>query len=283
MNYLDLTLPSVPENLALDEALLLGAEAGRSAEILRFWEWPTPAVVLGAGSRLSEDVNQHACQADNVRIFRRSSGGGTVLLGQGCLCYSLVLSYERHPALREIHPSFRLILGQVRDALAPLVPSQGSEVRNQESGDRGKQATDETRMKHGSTFVFSPCSARGRTVPDLGLELAGTSDLTIAGRKISGNSQQRKRRFLLHHGTILYAFDAKLVERYLLMPSRQPDYRLQRNHSEFLTNFSAPLDKLKDRLLNTWNASTPLHSWSREAVRQLLEDKYGQPEWIRRR
>jgi len=78
MNYLDLTLASVAENLALDEALLLEAEASGSGEILRFWEWPTPTVILGAGSRLTEDVNQLACQADRVAILRRSSGGGTV-------------------------------------------------------------------------------------------------------------------------------------------------------------------------------------------------------------
>jgi len=102
MEYLDLTLPSVAENLALDEALLLRAEAGQGDEVLRFWEWHSPAVILGAGGRLAEDVDEAACKVDQVPIFRRSSGGGTVLLGPGCLCYSLVLSYERDPALREI-------------------------------------------------------------------------------------------------------------------------------------------------------------------------------------
>ena len=247
MNYLDLTLASVAENLALDEALLLEAEASGSGEILRFWEWPTPTVILGAGSRLTEDVNQLACQADRVAILRRSSGGGTVLLGHGCLCYSLILSYDRHLALREIHSSFRFILGRVRDALADL----------------------------------SPVRQAGPT--DLRLELAGTSDLAIAGRKCSGNSQQRKRRFLLHHGTILYAFDAHLVDRYLRLPSRQPDYRLQRKHGEFLTNLPARSCELKSRLMTAWNAETRADSWPRDVVRQLAEEKYSRAEWTRRR
>ncbi|HEV3117610.1 MAG TPA: lipoate--protein ligase family protein, partial [Gemmataceae bacterium] len=85
MYLLDLTLPTIAENLALDEALLLEAEAG-GAEVLRFWEWKRPAVVLGAGSRLADDVDEAACHADGVPILRRSSGGGTVLLGSGCLC-----------------------------------------------------------------------------------------------------------------------------------------------------------------------------------------------------
>src|SRR5262245_1919259 len=102
MYFLDLALDSLAANLALDEALLLEAEAGRGGEVLRVWEWSAPAVVLGAGCRLAEDVNEAACHADGVPIQRRASGGGTVLLGAGCLLYSLVLAYERSPFLREI-------------------------------------------------------------------------------------------------------------------------------------------------------------------------------------
>src|SRR5438874_3026372 len=122
MEYLDLTLPSVAENLALDEALLLRAEAGEGDEVLRFWEWHSPAVILGAGGRLAEDVDEVACHVDQVPILRRSSGGGTVLLGPGCLCYSLVLSYNRAPELAEIRPSYFYILGRIRDALSDLSP-----------------------------------------------------------------------------------------------------------------------------------------------------------------
>jgi lipoate-protein ligase A len=123
MRFLDLTLPSAAENLALDEALLLDAEAGRGAEVLRLWEWPHYAVVLGAGCVLGDDVDEVACRADGVQVLRRASGGGTVLLGPGCLCYSLVLSYDRGPALREITPSYAYILDRVRESLGGLLPA----------------------------------------------------------------------------------------------------------------------------------------------------------------
>src|SRR5262245_6525617 len=86
---------SLGEYQALDEALLLAAEAGEAGEVLRFWEWPSPAVVLGAGGSIPIDVNEPACRADGVPIHRRASGGGTVLLGRGCLLFSLVLRYDR--------------------------------------------------------------------------------------------------------------------------------------------------------------------------------------------
>ena len=117
MEFLDLTLPTPRENLALDEALLLRAEAGQGGETLRLWEWASPVVVLGSACRLAEDVDEPACAAAGVPIVRRSSGGGTVLWGRGCLLYSLVLRFDRDPALAEIRPSYRHILGRVAEAL----------------------------------------------------------------------------------------------------------------------------------------------------------------------
>src|SRR6185503_13795422 len=80
MHVLDLTLPRLEENLALDEALLLAAEAG-GPDVLRFWEWTGPGVVIGAGGRWREEAQVEACESDGVPILRRSSGGGSVVLG----------------------------------------------------------------------------------------------------------------------------------------------------------------------------------------------------------
>ena len=53
MQYLDLTLPTAAENLALDEALLEEAEAGgEPTETLRLWEPRQPLVVVGRSSRV---------------------------------------------------------------------------------------------------------------------------------------------------------------------------------------------------------------------------------------
>jgi lipoate---protein ligase len=238
MDMLDLTLPTVAENLALDEALLLEAEAGRLHESLRLWEWPKPAVVLGAGGRLTEEINESTCHGDGVPIHRRASGGGTVMLGKGCFLFSLVLAYARSPDLREIPTSYCHILGTIRDALLD---------------------------RHA------------------GVACAGTSDLAIAGRKFSGNSQQRKRHYLLHHGTILYGFPLETIGRYLHQPPRQPDYRGNRTHGDFLMNLPMTADTLKQRLRVAWQAEKPLLAWPEEAVRRLTADKYATTEWTRRR
>jgi lipoate-protein ligase A len=238
MHYLSTTLATAPENLALDEALLLAAEDGTGGEVLRLWEWPRPAVVLGAGGRLAEDVNEAACAADGVPILRRASGGGTVLLGTGCLCFSLVLRYARDPALTEIASSYAYILDRMLQALAGVLP---------------------------------------------GLERAGTSDLVAAGRKFSGNAQQRKRAHLLHHGTLLYSFDLDLVSRYLRLPARQPEYRARREHGEFLMNLPAAAAELERRLREVWESDDDLQAWPEGLTRQLVAEKYGKREWTYRR
>ncbi len=238
MEYLDVTLPDLAANLALDEALLLQAEAGDGAEMLRFWEWPRPAVVLGAGCRVGDDVNEAACRADEVSVRRRSSGGGTVLLGSGCLLFSLVLAYERSPLLHEVRASYRYILGRIGSGLETLAP---------------------------------------------GIGLAGISDLAIAGRKFSGNAQQRKRRYLLHHGTLLYDFAIAQVGRYLHTPARQPEYRHGRAHDAFLMNLPTSAAHLKALLRATWNAEQITSQWPEESVHRLTDEKYAQPEWVLRR
>jgi lipoate-protein ligase A len=236
MRFIDITLPTLAENLALDEALLRAAETDR-VEVLRLWEWPTYAVVLGAAGKLVDDVDVDACRRDNIPILRRSSGGGTVLLGAGCLLYTLVLSYERAAELTEVRPSYRYILGRVRDALAMSVP---------------------------------------------GLELAGISDLAVAGRKVSGNAQQRKRRCLLHHGTLLYAADVVAMSRYLRQPARQPEYRAGRAHGDFITNIDVPAETIKRLLREAWQAETA-PEMPHETIRSLVADKYLTKTWSERR
>lgn len=91
LRCVDLTLPTPEENLALDEALLDLCETGHAAGFLRFWESPRRFVVLGYGNRTNSEVRLDICRRDDVAVLRRSSGGGAVVQGAGCLNFGLVL------------------------------------------------------------------------------------------------------------------------------------------------------------------------------------------------
>lgn len=87
------------------------------------------------------------------------------------------------------------------------------------------------------------------------LAFQGISDLSIEGLKISGNAQRRKKDWVLFHGTFLYAFDAQKVERYLRIPKRQPDYRANRAHSDFLRNLTVTTSDIKTAVRSIWKAT----------------------------
>jgi lipoate---protein ligase len=206
LRLLDHSPSSAEENLVLDRVPFKAVEAGSEDETLRLWESPALVAVVGRSSVISNEVEQTACATDGVAVLRRDSGGGAVLLGPGCMNYSLLLSLARRPELRNVRLSYRLILG---------------------------------------------CLVRALAVP--GLEIRGDSDLAIGGRKVSGSAQRRGRQALLHHGTLLYEFDPRWVEKYLKQPSRQPDYRSGRRHADFLGNLPLSRSQICTRL-----ASWPL-------------------------
>src|SRR5476651_1134221 len=91
MKQLNLALPSPAENLAADEAVLDWCEAGAGEETLLFWEPRETFVVVGYANKVAAEVNVPACEAKGIPIFRRCSGGGTVVQMAGGLNYSLIL------------------------------------------------------------------------------------------------------------------------------------------------------------------------------------------------
>jgi lipoate-protein ligase A len=107
----------------------------------------------------------------------------------------------------------------------------------------------------------------------------GHTDLTIAGLKFSGNAQRRRRRFLLFHGTFLLHFDLPLVSEVLAQPSKQPDYRRNRSHDQFLTNLNVPAQEVKDSLQQAWSARDVLEDIPRDLIDQLVTQKYSQDDW----
>lgn len=105
----------------------------------------------------------------------------------------------------------------------------------------------------------------------------GITDLCVGGLKFSGNSQRRLRGALLFHGTFLWNFDLTRVERFLAMPSREPEYRRSRGHAQFLANIAAEPGAIKTAVRQCWDASAPLDAppeWM-----TLTHGKYEKDDW----
>ncbi|HZQ47203.1 MAG TPA: lipoate--protein ligase family protein [Verrucomicrobiae bacterium] len=235
MKYIDLTLPSPAANLACDEALLDHCEAGLEDELLRFWEPQEPFVVVGYANQASREVDLEACQANKIGVFRRCTGGGTVVQGPGILNYSLILRIPESGPLQSITGTNTHILQRHQSALAPLLK-----------------------------------------VP---VHIQGHTDLAVQNLKFSGNAQRRKRKFLIFHGTFLLKADIPLIEKLLRMPSKQPDYRQNRTHRQFLMNLEMAPELLKSALRQAWQAHELFPDLPVEKIHGLAQQKYSTTEW----
>jgi len=120
MKTLDLTFSQAADNLACDEALLDEREASGGDEVLRFWSPKKYFTVLGYSNALKDEVR------GTGPVFRRCSGGGTVLQGPGCLNYSLILKIKPGGPLDRIRSTNEYVMQRQREALAKLLKKEVS-------------------------------------------------------------------------------------------------------------------------------------------------------------
>ncbi len=242
MQQLEVTLDTPARNLALDEALLLEAESGPSREVLRFWEPNTPVVVLGRAGRVAQEVHTDACERLGIPILRRVSGGGTIVTGPGCLMYALVLSRTERAELASVDRIHREVLSRI---------------------------------------------ARALSTAGCAVEVAGISDLVLADttraptqrRKFSGNSLRVKRDWVLYHGTLMYAFPLPLITELLRTPPRQPTYRSERKHEDFIANLPLSKGSLTEAISVAWSAETCADDYPVAATARLAADRYENRDW----
>ena len=228
------------EDLALDEALLRTRGERGGSGLLRIWERPDPCVVLGRANRVARNVNVAACESAGVPILRRASGGGTVLLGPGALCWSLVLPVGPPDGTTgDIGAVTSAIMRRLADALRPLSPGAGVD---------------------GTSDLTVPGPAGGRL-------------------KIGGNAQRWLKSAMLHHGTLLYEFDLGAIPRFLTPPERQPDYRAGRGHAAFVTNLRASRDDAVAALRDAFGATGPEPEPPGALTDQLMRERYIDPGW----
>lgn len=239
--------PSLEAELAIDELLLSHSERD-GASVFRVWEMESPSIVLGRGSKVGEEIDSPACVNDNIRVLRRTSGGATILAGPGCLMYTLVLCHEDDSRLKSIDATHQFVLSETADALNLALKAKNE----------------------GSVVIAGTSDLAWQPAPNSG-------DL----RKFSGNSMRRGRASTLYHGTILYDFDLDLISRYLKTAPRQPEYRVARDHREFVTNLPLDRQSIVDALRQAWKPGQPQHPTAEflAEVDELVRSKYSQESW----
>lgn len=233
----------VSGQLALDDALLAEANDGLLPRpVVRCWAADRPTVVVGSSSRIDDEVDRQACVTAGVAILRRPSGGLAVLLGPGCLAWSVVM-----PCPAGVPPVEALHRG-ILTPLAAMLSALGPDRRSVE--------------------LSGSCD----------LSIAGP----LARRKVGGNALRIRRQAVLYHGTLLHGLDPDLLARLLRHPPREPGYRAGRPHGEFVASLPQPREALEDAVRAAFHARSHRTDWPVAAVDRLVTERYATVAWTER-
>ena len=157
-------------NMAIDEVLIT-----LPGTFLRFYGWERPTLSFGKSTTNRRGINVESCRNGQLDVVKRKTGGKTVL-HQFELTYSFVSDSELFS--RSILETYRLVSQPIAHCFAEM--GLIAEMKNKEAGQ------DDT------TICFNEVSAY---------------ELTIAGKKVVGSAQYRRRDRFLQHGSILLEID----------------------------------------------------------------------------
>lgn len=121
-------------------------------------------------------------------------------------------------------------------------------------------------------------------------ELSGRNDLTIEGRKFSGNSQLIRGTRVLHHGTILFNADLDFIQKALNVKPDKIESKGIKSVRSRVTNISEYLnqefgvEEFKKLLIENMFRQSELEEYQLAeedlaAVHQLKENKFSKWEW----
>lgn len=120
-------------------------------------------------------------------------------------------------------------------------------------------------------------------------ENQGRNDISIQGRKFSGNAQCRQQGRLMHHGTILFDTDLEDMEQALMVDSAKISSKGVKSVRSRVTNISkhisslVSIEEFQDILSNTINKNREcreLSSSELSAVKSLRDNKFCRWEWV---
>lgn len=255
-------------NMAIDCAIYEAVAAGDQPPTLRLYGWQPFCLSLGYGQRAS-DVNIAALNQQGWDLVRRPTGGKAILHGDE-LTYSLCLPPNHSLASGDVVESYRRISVGLLSALCEL----------------GLDAESERQS----------ASLRPAAVGPVCFEIPSHYEISVAGRKLIGSAQMRRKGGLLQHGSIPLRGDLARVCDVLSFTSDEARARQKAS----LRQRAATLDEVARRTLN-WSdlakaiergfsrafdlvvESGQLSARETKRADELKNERFNNPAWTNKR
>lgn len=250
--------------MAIDEAVLVAADSGRSAPTLRFYGWSPPAVSLGYFQDFSREVNVENCRALGIDIVRRPTGGKAVLHERE-ITYSVVSPRDNPLFPDNILETYKVISSCLVNALV----SMGIDAC----------IAGSSRHQSESSMLKSVCFSE-----------PSRFELLVSGKKICGSAQVRTKHAFLQHGSLLLYFEPeRAIQALCLDPAPDLKKELARSVTSLNECMKAPgLSEMEvveilagsfRRVLNISLKKGGLTPGEEAEKRRLTKEKYSTGDW----
>jgi lipoate-protein ligase A len=241
-------------NMAVDEAIMKARIEDRVPNTLRFYRWNPSAVSIGRFQNLHNEVHVENCRDHGVDIVRRITGGGAVYHdSEGEITYSIVAkTSELGCADLDMLSAYQKICSGLNEAVKIL----------------------------GAKAEFHPPDPKR------------CPNLTISGKKISGNAQSSKKGVLLQHGTFLLDINharmftflkvpwAKTLDDVLKVSKRKLTSTRQELDSQFSTEEAyQALIRGFEKALNVQFVEEKLIEYERKLAEKLRKERFVTEDW----
>lgn len=159
-------------------------------------------VVIGASNNYESAVYINKVEQDRINVYKRLSGGQTVLLSPKTLVIGVkIINTDKS------HFFFKIINSTIINTLESI----------------------------GVQNLYSK----------------GISDISIHNKKILGSSMFKRKKKLYYHAVLNVNEDPELISKYIKHPTKEPDYREGRHHSEFITSLKLEGYSIRIELIKT--------------------------------
>lgn len=254
-------------NMALDEAILEAVGRQKAPPTLRVYAWNPPCLSLGYSQPVS-DVDLESLEENEWEIVRRPTGGRAILHTDE-LTYSVIAPPHEPRVVGSVLESYCRLAQALLAALEKigLEPYAGSQY-NPPPGTQPRGAV---------------C-----------FEVPSNYEITVAGKKLVGSAQARRREGVLQHGSLPLWGDLTRITRAL----RYKDDLSRRKAAERLLAHAANVEMLGKKVtweqcaeafqdafaekLNLQFEVQPLTEWELKRAEELVAKKYNHPTWTQR-
>jgi lipoate-protein ligase A len=271
-------------NMALDEALLISCQQGKSPPILRLYQWEPPGISIGYFQKIKQTVDTNKCKEKNIDIVRRLTGGRAVL-HRDDLTYSVCASEDFFDQLGEsINQTYQKISFAFLEAFK-LLKINAEWVKVSTPFARDPLDREKKKME-----IFpQPCFSSSSRYE---IEMQGKKILGSAQRRFSargGSTLDRKDGFLQHGSLPLKRGEIDLVD--LLPSSKSTTKEKSKFRKSYITlqeaiNTNVPLKELLTIIQNGFENFFSIKFEEKELTKeeenfthQLIERKYRTKDW----